>query len=236
MVAGIIGGNGSRSSTNGGTANQWRGMAPGANLYSYKSDGPLEDDYLDFLADLEAAVGTDYIDIANNSWGTTTGCNDFLYGVYEGICPTLDAAVRGDYGNPVTIVFSAGNERDGYSWDAVNEHQLFDCIGESVAPFENYRTINYPKAAKNTAVGAIDSDNDRMTNYSSWGPLDDGRIKPDIVASGHHNGTVSSDITILDNTFGDPTGNPNQQGYRTPNYTTAGSTFVYASITQTCCC
>ncbi|MQY79225.1 MAG: hypothetical protein GH151_08535, partial [Bacteroidetes bacterium] len=70
MVAGIIGGNGSQSNANGGTANQWKGMAPGTNLYSYNanSGGTTADDYLDFSNDLETAIGTDNIDIANNSW------------------------------------------------------------------------------------------------------------------------------------------------------------------------
>ncbi len=238
MVAGIIGGNGSQSGANGGSANQWRGMASSANLYSYNanSGGTTAQDYLNYTGDLQAAIGTDKIDVANNSWGTTTGCDVFPYGAYEGLCPTLDAAVRGDFGKPVAIVFSAGNERNGYGWDAANAQQYFDCITSSAAPFANYATMNYPKASKNIiAVGAVDSDNDPMTDYSSWGPLADGRIKPDIVASGHHNGTSSSGITILDNAFGSPTGSANQQGYRTPNYTTATDTWVYAWMTQTSC-
>ena len=63
-------------------------------------------------------------------------------------------------------------------------------------PFNNYDTLNHPKSAKNViVVGAVDSRNDRMTSYSSWGPTNDGRIKPDVVATGHHNGTLQSGVT-----------------------------------------
>ena len=41
-----------------------------------------------------------------------------------------------------------------------------------------------PAAAKNAmAVGAVNADK-AMSNYSNWGPTDDGRVKPDIVARG----------------------------------------------------
>lgn len=226
MVAGIIGGNGSQSNSNGGTTDQWKGMAPEVDLYSYnfETHSGEAQNYLDFEGDLQKAIGTDHIDIANNSWGNTGGCNEFLYGVYEGLCPELDAAVRGDNGKPIVIVFSAGNDRDGYG-DSDNK----ECISDKNAPFKNYETVNYPKAAKNIIdVGAIDSYNDQMTAYSSWGPLADGRIKPDIVASGHDHGTPTSEISILNNVYGNPPNYTNGQGYRTPNYTTGSDTWVYA--------
>lgn len=41
-----------------------------------------------------------------------------------------------------------------------------------------------PSAAKNAiAIGAVNADK-TMSSYSNWGPTDDGRVKPDIVARG----------------------------------------------------
>ncbi len=233
MVAGIIGGNGSQSAANGGTAYQWKGMAPGADLFSYNANtgGTTAQDYLDYAGDLQGAVGTDLIDIANNSWGSTGGCAVADYGLYEGLCPDLDAAVIGDLGKPVTIVFSAGNERDGYGEDP----QSTDCIDNAAPPYENYWNLNFPKAAKNIiAVGAIDSYDNTMTQYSSWGPLLDGRLKPEITASGHHNGRDQNNISIVDpdNMYGDPPYYTNGAGYRTPGYV---NNYVYGWFAQTSC-
>jgi hypothetical protein len=209
-MAGIIAGNGTNTY-------QYRGMATKAEIYTYDFEpgtatGTTEDNHLNFCGDLETAIGTDHIDIANNSWGTS-GCADFPYGEYNGLCPTLDAAVRGDLGKPISVVFSAGNERSNT-----------DCVTNTTAPFENYSTMNHPKGAKNIiAVGAIDSYNNRMSTYSSWGPLSDGRLKPDIVASGHHNGTLSSGVT-------EPT--TQNQMYTAPSYY-PNNPALYGSIGMT---
>jgi hypothetical protein len=45
-----------------------------------------------------------------------------------------------------------------------------------------------PATAKNViTVGAIDADNNAMTEFSGWGPTSNGRLKPDIVAPGCRN-------------------------------------------------
>src|SRR6185369_17305371 len=54
-----------------------------------------------------------------------------------------------------------------------------------------------------------------MTSFSSWGPTSDGRIKPDIVAAGVHEGTLSSSVSTITNCIGNPPGASNQQCYRT---------------------
>ena len=69
------------------------------------------------------------------------------------------------------MIFAAGDERDDG-----------DC---SIAANGGYECILPPATAKNIiSVGAINSNDDSMTNFSSWGPTDDGRIKPDVVAPG----------------------------------------------------
>jgi hypothetical protein len=188
-VAGIIGGDGTDTY-------DFRGMAPDVELYTYdwSSAGVGSAAHQNFLNDLLKAIGTHHIDIANNSWGDL-GCHDFAYGAYNGISPDLDGAVRGEFGRPITIVFSAGNERYGNpdsEWlpKPIYHPEDQSCITDLAPPYANYGTLNHPKSAKNTiVVGAIDSYNNKMSTYSSWGPTLDGRIKPDIVASGVHDGS-----------------------------------------------
>jgi hypothetical protein len=229
MTAGMIVGDGTQSVAGGAaSARQWRGLAPGAQARSYSFTNAGGDAVTDYLNDVTDAVTNDGVQILNNSWGDP-GCAPFAYGSYAGRAPFEDGVVHGDLGRRATVVFSAGNERSGFG-SPVNTN----CIAVTAAPFDNYTTINHPKGSKNALiVGAIDSANDAMTTYSSWGPTLDGRLKPDIVASGQHNGTMQAGVSVLDNPFGNPTGAANQQGYRVPNFVTASSTFQYAWFDET---
>lgn len=229
MTAGMIAGDGSRSLAQGATAqNQWRGIAPAAQCrsYGYGNAGGA-DSITNYLNDVADAVQNDGVSLLNNSWGDS-GCATFPYGSYAGRAPFLDGVVTGSLGRPVSIVFSAGNERFGYD---VNNVKHVECITNTSPPYANYTTLNHPKSAKNViVVGAIDSFNDAMSEYSSWGPTLDGRIKPDVVASGHHRGTMGSGVSMLDNPFGHPTGSSNQQDYRAPIY---NPQYVYGWFSQT---
>lgn len=222
MTAGMIGGDGTLSLARGGGALQWRGVAPDATLRSYSFEDAV-DSTTNYMGDVQDAVQNDGVDVANNSWGDF-GCDVFPYGSYAGRAPFLDGVVRGSFGRRVPVVFSAGNERQGV-WDDNAGVYVVDCIDDVNAPFENYLTLNHPKSAKNIlAVGAVDSASDRASTYSSWGPTLDGRLKPEVVAAGQHDGTVDAGVSVVDNLFGlvvDPFGNetygnPNQQGYRVP--------------------
>jgi len=225
MTAGLIGGNGSGSS-----GRVFRGMAPASTIYSYKFEDATAGGFLnDYVLDVMKAVLTDGVNVANNSWGIS-GCSGTPYGAYDGLAAFLDAVPNAVSSSQPTVVFSAGNERSG-----IGAGSDRSCIANDSLPFENYGTINQPKAAKNIiVVGAVDSFNNRMTEYSSWGPTADGRIKPDLVGSGQHNGTPVGSISVLDNTFGIPVGAPNQQGYRTPNFPDdPDDHFVYAWFIET---
>jgi hypothetical protein len=229
MTMGMILGSGAGSTAAGAaTANQWRGIAPAATGFTYNfltSATPVAD----YIGDVTEAVQNDGVQLMNNSWGDSD-CVAQPYGAYIGRVPFLDGVVKGSLERPVTIVFSAGNDREGFFNNATQANDT-SCIGNTTAPFANYRTINHPKAAKNViVVGAIDSANNAMTDYSSWGPTLDGRIKPDVVAAGHHNGTASNGITSITNAFGNPTGAANQQDYRTPIF---DPNFVYGWYSQT---
>lgn len=169
-VAGTMAGDGSNSANQGGAAFQWRGMAPGADIFSYKWDNNLTDH--------NGAINTYGIELSQNSWGYTVDegafGNCYLYGNYDYDAPDYDDIITGLYGKRIAVVFSAGNERnDG------------DCGMSTAPPYINYANVGPPATAKNViAVGATNSNDDSMTTFSSWGPMDDGRIKPDVVAPG----------------------------------------------------
>jgi len=187
-VAGIIAGNGSIN---------WnmRGMAPSAEIISYdnggawqyQNPGDLEDEY-------DEAINTYDVDIASNSWGTPVRAPNCVWmGDYNPTAQLLDAIVGGSLDKGITIVFSGGNERDDS-----------DCGSDPGNINNNYNCTNPPKSAKNIiTVGATNSDDDSMTSFSSWGPVDDGRIKPDVVAPGGQTGNAGIVSTMPDGVITD---------------------------------
>ncbi len=171
-VAATVGGDGSAS---GGT---FRGMAPGVDILSagfewtgggvflYENPGDIEDDY-----GLAISMGAD---VANNSIGSNTEPNGFdcsIQGNYGVTAAVIDEIARGSLGGPIIIFWSAGNERQGSRCD--------------VEGFGDYYSSAPPANAKNhITIGALNSNNDSMTSFSSWGPADDGRMKPDMCGPG----------------------------------------------------
>jgi hypothetical protein len=174
-VAGTIGGDGT------GSGGLYKGMAPAVTIesYGFEQEGGLSEGFLytdpgDLALDYGDAINTHGAVLANNSIGTNTAPNGFPcewtgnYGITSNL---IDGVVRGDLGAPIRIVWANGNERG-----SSNCGTLYN----STAP---------PACAKNhITVGAFNSDDESMTYFSSWGPTDDGRIKPDISAPGCQNG------------------------------------------------
>jgi hypothetical protein len=167
-VAGTLLGTGSQS---GGT---YKGVAPSATLVSrlwWNTSSEAVTQYTDLISNYS-------IEIANNSWGvgvpspaTNSACVATL-GNYFIEDETIDNIVRGDAGAPITVVWSAGNQRS-------TSPQYCGSIGWT------YNTIDPLASSKNViAVGAVISNDNSMSTFSSWGPTDDGRIKPDICAPG----------------------------------------------------
>jgi subtilisin family serine protease len=167
-VAGTVIGNG----TNSGGA--YRGMAPAASIVSQLWWGSSSEAFNEY----QAAIQFLGMSLGTNSWGYSVGdpategaCQDIL-GTYYAVDATLDNIVRGSGGRPVSIVWSAGNQRGTSS-------SYCGSLGWT------YGTIDGLACSKNViAVGAINSNNSTMTSFSSWGPTDDGRIKPDVVGPG----------------------------------------------------
>lgn len=188
-VAGIImaSGNGDASA---------RGMAPAANLLSY-------DFYGNVLAEQRDAQAGYGMVLSNHSWDYAEGWlfdryNDGLWVWYGGAgnSEELDfgayGAISRDWDQLVVdtdliVIKSSGNERNDAGAGSAPHHHF----GDPTALYTDYHkadgdydSIGPVGVAKNViTVGAVDADR-RMTGFSSWGPTDDGRIKPDIVADG----------------------------------------------------
>ena len=171
-VAGTIGGAGVANPT-------YRGMAPGVTMLSYGlqgagSSGPLYTDPGDLETDFADAINGYGAVLSNTSLGSNVEANGFDcawqgdYGVTDAL---IDAIVCGSLGTAFRMVWAGGNERSGSRCD--------------VEGYGDYYSIAPPAGAKNhLTVGAVNSNDDSMTTFSSWGPTDDGRIKPDVCAPG----------------------------------------------------
>ncbi|TWT41840.1 Serine protease AprX [Phycisphaerae bacterium RAS1] len=176
-VAGTVGGSGANSGGN------YRGMAPGCDLISYGFQYNGSGTFLytnpgDIEGDYAAAIIGFGADISNNSIGTNTCANGFpcaITGDYGITDELIDEIVRGSLGgSPFRIVWANGNER-GCS----------RCRNQGVHTPEGYHSTAPPACAKNhITVGAMNANNDSVTSFTSFGPTDDGRLKPDISAPG----------------------------------------------------
>ena len=192
-VSGTVGGDGS---SGGGTH---AGMAPavtiesygfeydGSGVFLYTNPGDIEDDY-------DEAINTYGVDLSNNSIGTNTEPNGFLcsyQGDYGITSELIDSIVGGSLGAPFRVVWANGNERQGSTCD--------------IEGYGDYYSTAPPATAKNhITVGAANSNNDSMTSFSSWGPTDDGRIKPDISGPGcqsNGDGGVTSTSSSSDTAY-----------------------------------
>ncbi len=177
-VGGTVGGDGTAS---GGTN---RGMAPAVDLisYAFEQEGGLQEGFLytdpgDIEADYTEAINLYGVDLSNNSIGTNTAPNGYPcdwtgnYGITSAL---IDSIAAGSLGNPFRIVWANGNER-----------QSFRCQGDDNGNHGEFYSTAPPACAKNhIAVGSVDADTDLTSSFSSWGPTDDGRIKPDISGPG----------------------------------------------------
>jgi len=122
----------------------------------------------------------------NNNWqwfGDTSisGDEDFKFGYYSSNAAFWDRiAKNAPY---YSIVKSAGNDRNnvgnGSRPPDCNGGQGYDCISD-VSVAKNIITVGaVAKVLDYTGPASV-----QMSSFSSWGPTDDGRIKPDLVAAG----------------------------------------------------
>ncbi len=210
-VAGTMIGNGSENS-------MATGMAPEASLWSYRWDSPLEEmDEAVTNFDIHSAnhswgypVGWTYL---GNIRGWVYGDDIEKFGHYDINAQQWDQAVidtdlvmvvaagndRSDEGNAtpeqpadqavidtdLVMVVAAGNDRSDEG-NATPEQPA------DYAHLNGYDTIPDFKNAKNViTVGSVDK-SDMSSPFSNWGPSDDGRVKPDLVAIGSNIFSTSS--------------------------------------------
>ncbi len=146
-----------------------RGMAPSIVMDSY--------DWFDDTTEMTAAgavvdVDTSKMPLSNHSYGYGADTTDM--GRYDSFSQDLDAVGAA---LPFYLQF----------WAAGNEQRILTAKG-------GYQSITHGQLAKNivtvgavndaVAAGVRDPVKGTMSDFSSWGPCDDGRIKPDIVANG----------------------------------------------------
>ncbi len=140
---------------------------------------------------------------------------DYKFGLYESTGQTYDSIA---YNAPYyLIVKSAGNSRSSTGpavgqpyWRRDQNGKWYNAGNrpDSLSSNNSYETLPTDVNAKNIlTVGAISPINSGylkpadavMTSFSSWGPTDDGRIKPDIVTDGL---SVYSTVSTNDSSYG----------------------------------
>jgi hypothetical protein len=147
------------------------GFAPGAQVRAFTAEGDIPE--------MIAATLAGNIELSNHSYGTRIGWDwdgewlDYgtdLFGAYSALSYFWDNVVNQ---TQLVIFKSAGNDRND------------DPDGGGPTPGDGpYDTIEHRAAAKNIiTMGALD-DLDGIASFSSWGPADDGRVKPDLCANG----------------------------------------------------
>ncbi len=208
-----------------GIDNAAHGMAGNVQVISYDWD----DDAAEMAAaaaeglvlsnhSYSIAAGWEWDWLGDGQWAwlgdpSIDGNEDWIFGFYLPESADWDriAVAAPDY----LIVTSAGNDRDdaGPGPGAV-EHWVWNGGGWVLAQEERDPDGDYDSlpggagSAKNVlVVGAVedlpdgyqDSAGVLMTAYSSWGPTDDGRIKPDLVANG---ASLYSSLATSDDAYG----------------------------------
>lgn len=190
-VAGTIGATGVQSAA--------KGMAPKATIDSYDWNS----DYAEMTAAGAASAGAiTSIPLSNHSYGYDAATADM--GRYETEAAAVDAVAAS---MPYYLPF----------WAAGNEQDELTALG-------GYQSITFNGLAKNViTIGAVD---DAITSgvrdttkaaiayFSSLGPCDDGRIKPDVVANGINlYSSVATSNTAYDSTYsGTSMATPNALG------------------------
>ena len=173
------------------------GMAPAASLDAYDWD------YDDSEMATAAANGAL---VSNHSYGFARGWTsgvwygdpaissdeDYLFGFYDSNSNAWD---RIAYDAPEYLICkAAGNDRNDTGDGTYPDDGPYDCISQRGVS-KNVLTV----AAVNDIPGGYTQSSDVvMSDFSSWGPADDGRIKPDISANGV---TLYSCYNTADNSY-----------------------------------
>ncbi|PJA97962.1 MAG: peptidase S8, partial [Ignavibacteriales bacterium CG_4_9_14_3_um_filter_30_11] len=190
-----------------------KGIAPDAKLYSYDWDNDLSEmteaainipgvQRPLMLSNHSYGREAGWVYREDKKWwwyGDNNVAVDQNFGKYDDLCSSIDQIIY--FAPYYTVVWAAGNSR-GQGPEPYTSHK------HANDPNGTYTDLHYKNGgdtgfdciphqglAKNIiTIGAIDdlpngyqsstSVVQQNTSFSSWGPTDDGRIKPDIVANG----------------------------------------------------
>ncbi len=196
-----------------------RGMANKVSIYGW--------DFNNDFAEMSVAAA-DGLVLSNHSYGSINGWDfnstnemwywygdtdiseeeDNEFGFYNQVSADLDFIA---WSAPqYLIVKSAGNDRGESPESQPTQHLVWDGAWVSVTVSrdpdggeDGYDCLTPMSVAKNIlTVGAVD-DLGSMTTFSAFGPTDDGRIKPDVVANGT---TIYSTLGSSINSYGSYSG------------------------------
>jgi hypothetical protein len=161
-------------------------------------------DWFNVPYEMGIAATSDNIKIANTSFGyNPLYLHAAEFGRYNQTAKDWDVVMCAN--NEFQIVKSAGNARDDL--DANHSTGIYP----QVTTLNGYDLLEGAGIAKNVlVVGSVNLSGSTQTNgsyngnainepYSSWGPTDDGRIKPDLVSHGNN---VLSSFDTQNNTYG----------------------------------
>jgi hypothetical protein len=176
-----------------------KGMAPKSTVESYD----WENDYAEMTASGAAsATALAAVPLSNHSYGYGATTADM--GRYEKEAQTTDALA---WALPYYLPFwAAGNEQDSLTALGGFQSITFNALAKNIL------TIG---AVNDAVVAGVRSPSaGSMSTFSSWGPCDDGRIKPDLVANGVtvYSTTAASDSSYDGTYSGTSMATPNAAG------------------------
>lgn len=169
-IAGIIAGDGATGEVDGMGTLYGLGVAPGAHLVVQRVFDAQGQDTLPSLETLTRDAVRAGAVIGSNSWGDDVqGRYDLNAAQFDALVRDADSEMPGD--QPIILAFSAGNAGPGS------------------------QTVNSPAVGKNVIAAGASQNNrrgfflygdgpDATADFSSRGPCEDGRLKPDVVAPG----------------------------------------------------
>lgn len=183
-----------------------KGMAPKATVQGW--------DFTDDNVEMAARAASDPLLVSNHSYGSVSGWSyqqglapvwfgdptvstveDFKFGWYNADAQDYDRIANE---TPYYLIFkSAGNDRGDFAdlglTGVGGGFPVAAADGTGASPGDGYDCVSTFGTAKNImTVGAVEDvaggysgpSSVVMSSFSGWGPVDDGRIKPDIVTNG----------------------------------------------------
>ena len=170
-------------------------------------------------------------------YGRSTDNEDYKFGYYSNDAQLIDSIA---YNAPYYLfVKSAGNSRNQngpavgqpyFRYNASNSMAAAGNRPDGISSNDGYGIVSWEGNAKNIltvgAVNGISSIYSRpedvvMSNFSCWGPTDDGRIKPDVVANG---------VAVLSSTSGSNTSYASLSGTSMSSPNASGSLLLLQEL------